>query len=113
MRSMTGMGLVAMLLLISGLSGCAWLKPTVKASDVSLITDEMLAGCTRLGTTHVSLMDRLDQLLQNEGQQADELVALARNSAVQFGGNAIMALTGINDGTQSFAIFRCEPGAGS
>ena len=58
-------------------------------------------------------MTNINQLLQNEGQLAEELVALARNSAVQFGGNAVMALTDISDGTQSFAIFRCEPDAGS
>ncbi len=102
-----------MLLLMVSVSGCAWLKPSVKASDVRLITVTMLQGCTRLGTTHVSVADRLDQLLQNEGQLAEELVSLARNSAVQFDGNAILALTDISEGTQSFAIFRCEPDAGS
>lgn len=102
-----------MLLLVLILSGCSWLWPSVKESDVRLITADGLTGCTRLGTTHVSLMDKLEPLLQNEAQLAEELVALARNSAVQFGGNAIMALTGIREGTQSFAIYSCETDAGS
>lgn len=101
------------LLVLLAVSGCSWLWPSVKESDVRLITVDRLSGCSRLGTTHVSLMDRLEPLLQNEAQVAEELVALARNSAVQFGGNAIMALTGIRDGTQSFAIYSCEPDAGS
>jgi hypothetical protein len=64
-------------------------------------------GCIAAGTAHVSVADRLAQLQTTDGAVQQELLALARRSALQLGGNAVVALTGVDNGSQSFAVYRC------
>ena len=92
------------------LVGCTWNRSTGPDKQVRIITAEELAGCNNVGTTHVSVVDRLPQMSQTEGAVAAELVSLARTSALQLGGNAIVEMTNIEEGGQSFAIFKCRSG---
>ena len=90
------------------LSACSWIRPAAPEAEVRLVTDREIAGCDKVGITHVSVVDNLDRLSQVDGGVAAELSALARNSAVQLGGNRIVALSDIKDGAQSFAVFNCK-----
>jgi hypothetical protein len=77
------------------------------AQEVAVLTPDEVLGCTDRGSVHVSVMDRLAQLEREEGAVAGELGRLARNSALQLGGNALVPLTDIVDGSRSFAVFEC------
>lgn len=88
--------------------GCTWNKSADTGSQVRKLEAGEIGGCEKIAVTHVSIMDKLESMSKAEGDVAAELTALARKSALQFGGNAIVELTEIRDGTQSFAIFSCR-----
>ncbi len=72
-----------------------------------MVGAEELAGCRNVGSVHVSVIDKLEQLQQAENGVSTELLALAKQSARQLGGNAIVEMTDITDGSQSFEAFHC------
>lgn len=98
------------LYLLAGLGACAWVKPGTQAEQVKVVSLEVVKDCAEAGTTHVSVLDRLGMLRRSEGKVATELVTLARNSAVQLGGNAVVPVTDIVDGAQTFAVYKCKAG---
>lgn len=102
--------LLPRLLLLSPLvlGGCAGQPAAVSKEQVRVVTAEELQQCTNVGAAHVSVMDRYEQLRQSEGRVEEALLDLARGSAVQLGGNALVEMTNIQDGNQSFAVFRCK-----
>lgn len=99
----------AVLSLLAGLGACAWVKPTAQAEQVRVLGPGQVTGCAEAGTTHVSVLDTLGKLRRSEDKVATELATLARNSAVQLGGNAVVPVTGIVDGAQTFAVYKCKP----
>jgi len=78
------------------------------AGEVRLRTAEQLQGCENVGATHVSVVDKLGQPDWNSDRVADELQKLAINGAMQLGGNAIVEMTEVFEGTQSFTVFSCS-----
>lgn len=88
------------------LGGCSLFGPR-HTEPVRVVTAEQLQGCSNAGSVHVSVVDQLPSLQPVDGAVARELVALASNSALQLGGNAIVEMTNVVDGGQSFAVFRC------
>lgn len=97
------------LCLLASLGACAWVKPSPQAEQVKVVSLEAVKDCAEAGTTHVSVLDKLGKLRRSEGKVATELATLARNSAVQLGGNAVVPLTDIVDGAQTFAVYKCKP----
>jgi hypothetical protein len=95
------------LVLAAILAGCAATGGGAPEDSVRVVTAEQLRGCTNVGSAHVSVVDNLAELQKVEGAVAGKLIALAKNSALQLGGNAIVEMTNIVDGSQSFAVFNC------
>lgn len=95
-------GLVALTLM-----ACAGSGVKGGADAVRVATAEQIQGCTNVGSAHVGVVDQLAQLQQVDGAVARELIELASHSAVQLGGNTIIEMTNIVDGSQSFAVFTC------
>jgi len=89
------------------LAGCAVTGGRGPEDSVRVVTAEQLRGCTNVGSAHVTVVDNLAELQKVEGAVAGKLIALAKNSALQLGGNAIVEMTNIVDGSQSFAVFNC------
>lgn len=90
------------------LAACTWVKPTTSGSHVRLLTEEQTVNCSRAGTTHVSVLDKIGVVKRGYTRVAEELVTLAANSAAQLGGNAILPISEIEDGKQSFAVYKCD-----
>ncbi len=105
--------IIASLVFSAVLAGCAGMSAEQKAAGVRLLSAAQVTDCTKAGSTQVSVQDRLHVLEQVEGGLQRELTALARRSAVQLGGNAIVAIDKINRGSQSFAVYRCPATGGS
>jgi len=89
------------------LASCAWVKPTASGSQVRVLTAEQVVNCAKAGTTHVSVLDKIGVVKRGHTRVADELVTLASNSAAQLGGDTIVPISEIEDGNQSFAIYKC------
>jgi len=96
-------------ILISIVSACTWVKPIENASDISLISLTDTASCKVLGNTNVSVKDRVGILKRGSTKVAEELTTLAKNAAVNMGGNSIAAKTEVNEGQQEFGIYQCNP----
>ena len=102
-----GLSAVAAVSAVLVLVGCIGSGVRGGGDAVRVVSAEQLQGCTNVGSAHVSVIDKLPQLQQVDGAVARELAALASNSALQLGGNALVEMTNIVDGSQSFAVFKC------
>ena len=98
--------LAALMLLIASLTACNWVQLTQEGAGVRVATLAEMGNCTRIGTTNSSTTSRV--IVQRGGERVqNELVTLARNEAGLMGGNAIVASSTIQDGRQSFVVYRC------
>jgi len=96
---------VVCLCMVAG--GCSWVKSTELGARVRVVSAGEVEDCADAGTTHVSVMDKLGVVERNQAKVAKELATLARNSAAQLGGDSVVAITEIVDGTQTFAVYQC------
>lgn len=90
-----------------GLAACAWVSPEPGAEAVTQRDVDSVGECKRLGKTHTQTLDGVGFIPRMPSQIEEDLLALARNEAVRMGGNVVSPLSGIVDGEQDFAIYRC------
>ena len=91
---------------VAALASCTWVKLTSAGENVAVLTQAEVANCTRTGTTTVEVRDKV-VLERNQEKVALELRTLARNRAADRG-DSIVASTGVNNGEQTFIIYRCR-----
>ncbi len=89
------------------LTGCTWVKPTAEGEKVRVLNAKEVAGCKNLGSTTVALVDKVAGLKRNPQKVQKELETLARNSAVDLGGDTVVAISEVTNGKQTFAVYRC------
>ena len=94
--------------LITNLSGCTWVALAPDADQVRIGGSDGVDECTRVGTTKARTKVRIGIFARNEEKVARELTTLARNDALELGGNTIVAEGPVSaDGMQRFAIYDC------
>lgn len=100
---------ISLALSMALLAGCTWVELKPEAKDVTVLASEAEAqDCNRVGQTTVSLMDKVAGIQRNPEKVQQELQTLARNSAASdLGGNAVLPVTGVEEGRQTFAVYRC------
>ena len=91
---------------LSILTSCTWVKLTPAGENVAVLTTAEVANCERTGTTTVSVRDKV-VLDRDADKVALELRTLARNRAADRG-DAIVPTSRIDDGEQTFTIYRCR-----
>lgn len=101
--------LCAGILATSALSSCTWVKPVEGADQVALIDLADAARCERLGTTTSITASKVGIVDRNDMKVAEEQLTLARNQAVNMGGNAIVedAESDERAGEKRFIVFAC------
>lgn len=87
---------------------CTWVEPAERAESVALVNDVHVVSCQKLGQTTSSVKDKLGIIKRRQHKVSEELLTLAKNTAVEMGGDSVVALSEASDGEQSFAIFRCQ-----
>ena len=97
-----------MCFLVAALASCTWVKVTEKGENVRVATAADVSACSEAGSTRVSVLDRVAGIGRSQSKMSEELAALARNSAAQLGGDTIVPVTDIEDGAQTFAIYKCQ-----
>lgn len=95
---------VSMALLISG---CTFVNLRSDATVVQRIEESAAEGCEELGTTRVEVLGKLGFLKRNPTKVSDELDILARNAAVDLGGNAVVPSGSIDAGKRTYRVMRC------
>ncbi|MFA5628237.1 MAG: DUF4156 domain-containing protein [Thiohalomonadaceae bacterium] len=101
---------VGLLLVVLGLlSACTWVEPTAKGEKVRVLSAEEVTKCKKMGQTTVSLKAKLAGIERNPAKVQEELNILARNSAVELGGDSVVPISEVDNGQQVFAVYRCMP----
>ena len=100
--------LIAACGLLIMISGCTWVKPSQEAENVKVMNADDVANCKKVArTTHSVKADVFGVERKNEKVQT-ELETLARNAAPEYGGNVVVPDTEIEDGKQSFNVYKCD-----
>lgn len=98
--------LLAGTLLIS-LSACTWVQLTSGGEDVRVLAASEVGACERVGKTTVRTTSKLAGLERHADKVQSELDTLARNSAVDIGGDTVVPLDQPKDGVQVYDVYRC------
>jgi len=97
---------IAATALVIALTGCVGVKLTPEGAQVRQATDEEARACTIVGKVTSSIPSKtLNKLAPNKVHE--QLIVMARNEAVGFGGNAIAPAGPLESGVQEFNVFRC------
>ncbi len=93
--------------LVASITACQWVKPTDAGHQVSLVKLAHIMNCEKLGATTSKVKARVGLVRRKEREVVDDLVILAKNEAAQIGGDTIIAEGKLNEGQQTFDIYRC------
>jgi hypothetical protein len=89
------------------LGGCNHVPLEPEAGTVLVLQPDAVRECNRLGSTKVEVLDKVLFFRRGTVKMGTELANLARNAAVDMGGNAISPESGIEKGKQKFGIYSC------
>ena len=89
-------------------SACAFIEPKPGAEKVVLFTPEQASRCAPLGSTKVSVLDRAGFIARDRASVRADLQALARNTAIEMGGDTIAEAGPVSEGQQTFNVYRCQ-----
>lgn len=92
---------------VLSISACSWVKPLPGAFHVALLSADEVTDCQKLGSTHATVLDKVGLYNRDEEAVKNDLVAVARNEAVNMRGDTIVATSVLKDGKMDFAIYRC------
>ncbi|HUS38990.1 MAG TPA: DUF4156 domain-containing protein [Pirellulales bacterium] len=87
-------------------SGCATLKLSEGGEKVRVLDPAEVSSCKNLGRTNASVTARV-VFDRPADAVAEELETVARNSAASMGGDTIVPLTVIEEGKQTFVVYKC------
>ena len=92
-----------------GLGACSssWVQVTPEGQGVRVATTQDIASCTRVGTANVNAVDNIGFVQRGAARLQEELISLARNEGGRLGGNRVVPESTIEDGRQTFGVFRC------
>lgn len=97
------------LALLPALHACTWVKPTPEGAKVVVSDSSGVSKCVRKGELTSHLKSRVGGFERNATKVAGELETLASNEAVLMGGDTIVAESDIDEGRQTFGVYRCRP----
>ena len=89
-------------------SGCTWVKVSEKGSSVAVANPANVRGCENLSEVTVSVTSKVGIIKRDNDKVATELANLARNEAVGLGGDTIVPSSTIENGKQSFNVYKCN-----
>ncbi len=93
------------------LSACTTLKLTDGGDKIRILAPDEVSSCRELGKTNTTITDSILGINRPAEALERELQIIARNSADNMGGDTIVPLTVINQGQQTFIVYKCiDPG---
>jgi len=93
---------------ISILSACTWVKPAVGSEHVALVKPAHIETCKLVGRAAASVPHKLTFVPRSTKKVADELLTLGRAEAVSMGGDTLVSVSAPVDGHQSFDVYSCN-----
>jgi len=105
MKQLTSTIFIAVFLM---LASCSFVKITAEGEQVRAISARQAASCRKIGKATVSVLDKVAFVERSTETMGKELETLARNSAASMGGDAIVRISAIKEGEQSFNVYKCR-----
>lgn len=101
----------ALLLMATGLYGCTSKLIEVRqgSEKVSVAESNQIAGCQSKGVATVSVLSSVGFINRSNEAVEDNLLQLARNSAVDMGGDTIVKGRVPAYGQRNFEVYKCRP----
>lgn len=99
--------IVLILFLFLTASACSWVKEKPGAEKVRVASVEQVLNCKKMGSSTVSVKSEVATIARDAKTVQQELATLARNSAVNLGGNVVVPVSKVDKGKQNFAIYDC------
>lgn len=91
------------------MGGCALVDLTEAGAGVRLAKPDAVATCTNLGKVTASVVHKAGFIPRHPDAVQDNLNVTARNSAAGMGADTIVPASAIQDGKQTFDVYRCTP----
>lgn len=90
-------------------SACTWVKVSEQGSSVAVANAANVRSCDKVRTVSVKVKDNfVGSMKRSPEKVATELTNMARNEATQFGGDTIVPASLVQDGRQSFDVYKCN-----
>ena len=88
--------------------GCrSFVKLSPEAEQVRVAAPSAVESCERIGKTNARTRAKVWVFHRRQATVEQELADLARDDAAEMGGSDVAPLGDIEDGKQSFGIYRC------
>lgn len=89
-------------------SACTWVKVSEDGTGVAVANMANVRDCEKVRNVRVSVKSNLGPIDRNSDKVATELANLARNEAVNFDGDTVVPTSAIENGSQSFGVYKCK-----
>ena len=89
-------------------SSCTWVKVSEQAGSVAVANAANVRGCKHISEVNVSVPNKVGFVKRDADKVATELASMARNEAANDGGDTVVPSSGIEDGRQSFNVYKCN-----
>lgn len=99
--------IVSVFLVTAAAAGCALVELTPGGAGVRLASAEAVVTCTSLGRITASVIHEVGFLPRHPDAVQDNINVTARNSAANMGADTIVPASKIEDGRQTFEVYRC------
>ena len=74
-----------------------------------MVEPDALGQCRKVGSTTVSVLDKVAGIPRSYKKLSDELATLARNEAPNLGGDTVVPAGEIINGQRMFDVYDCRP----
>lgn len=88
-------------------AGCSFVNLDPEAEEVEVLSAERVSDCDRVGQTRVTTAHRIGFIPRGAPAIERDLDRLARNSALDLGGDTVVRKTEIEDGKATYDVFDC------
>lgn len=89
------------------MTGCVSVKLSEGGEKVRILAPDEVSSCKMLGKSHASVKAKAIGIPRPIESLTKELLGIGRNSAAKMGGDTIVPLTVIEDGKQTFVVYKC------
>ena len=95
--------------IVSLTTACSWVKVSEQGGSVAVANAANVRSCEKVRTVNVKVKDNfVGSMKRSPEKVATELTNLARNEATQFHGDTIVPVSLVQDGRQSFDVYKCN-----
>ncbi len=98
---------LSVFLLTLSIAACASVKLTHGGEKARVLSSGEVTNCQKRGATTVKVKPTIATVRRQPAVIAKELKILARNSSVNMGGDTVTPISKIDNGEQTFAVYRC------